>query len=348
MDTLTHALVGAVTARATAPKELSNIHLPLRSRTLVGGLAAAFPDIDYLTIWIDPLSFIADWHRAITHSFVMLPIWALALGFLFASLTRRRAQLRELVIVCALGIFTHILTDLITSWGTQIFAPFSQFAPALSLTFIIDPYFTAIVAGALVLSVLKQSRLLARTGLVVLVCYVGSQAVLKLQATSIGREYVDTGGLQPATVYAMPQPFSPFNWKLIVTTGKHYHMAYVNLLAREPKPVPGESPASLWSMTAYYRPPRALDWKQYSLYGTEAITQTIWARPEFERYRRFARYPALYRIDKNQSNRCVWFMDLRFALPTLFTPFRYGMCRQGRADWKLYQLKRLTETSVRH
>ncbi len=43
MDTVTHTLIGAVTVRATAPKEASD-KLPIKTRVFVGGLTAAFPD----------------------------------------------------------------------------------------------------------------------------------------------------------------------------------------------------------------------------------------------------------------------------------------------------------------
>jgi len=43
MDTLTHALSGALLARATAPAVSADV-LPLRRRLAIGALAAAFPD----------------------------------------------------------------------------------------------------------------------------------------------------------------------------------------------------------------------------------------------------------------------------------------------------------------
>ena len=353
MDTLTHALVGAVAARATAPVSTSAPtqakvkpgHLPLTHRMLIGGIAAAFPDSDYLSILINPLTFISDWHRAETHSLIMLPIWALLLGLVFATLSHRRSQWREFALICALSLFTHILTDLITSWGTQIFAPLSKFAPALSLTFVIDPYFTTIMAVTLLIAIVKHSGQIARIGLVVLTCYVGLQAVLKQNATGIGHDYARAMGLNDANVYAMPQPFSPFYWKLIVTDGKRYHMAYVDLIASAQKPEPNIKSTSWLDIPAHYRSTTALHWQHYSLPGTQAVTQKVWWRPELERYRRFARYPALYRIDESQTDQCVWFMDLRFTLPTQTVPFRYGMCRQAQFDWRLYRLKGLSKNA---
>lgn len=58
-------------------------------------------------------------------------------------------------------------------------------------------------------------------------------------------------------------------------------------------------------------------------------------------FREFAELPVLYRIDQNSAGTCVWFTDLRFVLPDLTPPFRYGMCRSIEGDtWRLRRLPR--------
>lgn len=72
MDTLTHALSGALLARATLG---GSPHTPAGERVRVAFLAAAFPDIDYLVSWIDPLIYL-NVHQGLTHSLVLMPVWA--------------------------------------------------------------------------------------------------------------------------------------------------------------------------------------------------------------------------------------------------------------------------------
>ncbi|MGZ5230004.1 MAG: metal-dependent hydrolase, partial [Burkholderiales bacterium] len=69
MDTLTHGLLGALLGRATAPRKVEQDaeSLPVRRRMLVGFLAAAFPDIDFVSSYMSPLSYLYH-HRGITHS----------------------------------------------------------------------------------------------------------------------------------------------------------------------------------------------------------------------------------------------------------------------------------------
>ncbi|MGH8489086.1 MAG: hypothetical protein ACREXS_09550, partial [Gammaproteobacteria bacterium] len=70
----------------------------------------------------------------------------------------------------------------------------------------------------------------------------------------------------------------------------------------------------------------------------------VWSQDGFAGFREFARFPALYRVDRGGAARCVWFTDLRYTLPEMLPPFRFGMCRRADADpWRLYRLRLFTE-----
>ena len=89
MDNLTHALAGALIARATASPRPGPETLPLGRRLFVGALAAALPDLDILTSYLSPLSYLYH-HRGVTHSVLMLPLWAVLLSVIFAAIWRFR------------------------------------------------------------------------------------------------------------------------------------------------------------------------------------------------------------------------------------------------------------------
>jgi inner membrane protein len=340
MDTLTHALIGATLARATAPATVTPGTLPLRSRVWLGGLAAAFPDIDYFTVLIDPLSFISDWHRAETHSLVMLPLWALLLGVTAARVLRRKPQWPELALICAISIASHIMSDFITSWGTQIFAPLSDYRASLGTTFIIDPYFSFIVLSGLVVSMLKGSRAVAQGAMLLLVAYVGLQAVMKWQAYEVAKAELAKYPWQATQIHTMPQPFSPFNWKIIIREGEHYHMAYLDLIAGEDKPPAVPGVRTLRNLINHYRPSSQLNWTHYSRYGEGDIRAeglAAWWRPELERYRRFAAFPAFRALAHRTDSTCIGFLDLRFTLPQRRPVFSYAACvdREDSTAWRV-------------
>lgn len=343
MDTLTHALSGALLARATESKSPRAGQLSRRARMWVVFWAAAFPDSDFVLRFIDPLTYLTT-HRGITHSVIMLPLWALVLAFLFVILARGKYTWRAFLGLCALGIGAHIAGDVITAFGTMIFAPLSSLRVSLPTTFIIDPYFTAIiVAGLIASTVWKQTRLPAVVGLGVLAVYVGFQGILHQRAVTVGETYAQDRQLRGVRVQAIPQPFSPFNWMVIVKRDDIYHMAYVNLLRRDiPEPPPDDA-GWLRHIDASYLPVERAVWKRVPRFGdaaTEAsLAKQAWYSKTLAAYRRFALFPAVYRINRDGEKHCVWFNDLRFALAGRPMPFRFGACRSGPGTpWKAYRL----------
>lgn len=346
MDPLTHSLFGVLVVRAAPGQKAAWSRVSSARAILVGATAALFPDIDYLTFWLDPLSFIADWHRGPTHSLVLAPLWAAALGWSFSRLLRDRSNSRVYMGICLLGLLSHIAGDLITIYGTQILAPFSDWRPGLGTTFVIDPYFSAIVLAGVVASLRWTTMRWARVGLLVLALYLVLQLFLQQRATSMGETYARVQQLEQATSRALAQPLSPYNWLIIVTEGERYHLARVSLAATG-----DQQPDGAWGwlgrLWTAYRSPSLLNWERYSHFGApgreRALVQSAWQAARFDGFRRFARYPVLYRVDRVAGETCVWFTDLRYLLPELIPPFRYGMCGSGVIDhWRPYRLRRST------
>lgn len=350
MDTLTHALSGALLARAAEPKEGAQV-LPRRTRMAVGFWAAAFPDIDFVLRFADPLMYLTT-HRGVTHSVLLLPLWAIGLGFVFHLLYRRRYSWRAFAGVCALGLGVHIAGDIVTSFGTMIFAPFSDWRAQLPATFIIDPYFTGIIAAALLASwYCPRARLPAVAGLAVLVGYVGFQTVLHAQALRVAAAYAATNALEAARTHALPQPLSPFHWLLVVEQPDAYHMSYVSLI-RTRVPATDADAGFLRRVYASYRPIEQAQWRRVPRYGASPLeaqaARALWDSEAFARYRRFAMFPAAYRIEHSPERVCVWFADLRFALVGRRMPFRYAGCRtDATAPWRLYAVERDEDGSDR-
>lgn len=113
-------------------------------------LGAIFPDSDvFRDIFSHDDLLVISWHRSITHSLLCLPAFAL----LLAALTRWVARSRKwdapsfpvLAGIYAAGILSHILLDLVTSFGTMVWSPLKWSRPAWDLIFIVDFTFTGIL-----------------------------------------------------------------------------------------------------------------------------------------------------------------------------------------------------------
>src|SRR5579862_3379015 len=155
MDTITHGIVGALAGKAL----FGGLDIPAgvaddaRSRALSSStarvaivactLGAMFPDTDIFAgpFARNPLA-IMEWHRNVTHSAIMLPLWALLLAAVSIPLARRlkweSPPFLALFAIYATGIATHIFLDLITSFGTMVWSPLRYSRPAWDWVFIVD------------------------------------------------------------------------------------------------------------------------------------------------------------------------------------------------------------------
>lgn len=341
MDTLTHALSGALLARATAPASSADT-LPLRRRIAIGTLAAAFPDSDVVMSWTTPLAYLHH-HRGVTHSLVMLVLWALLLAWLCTKVWRKGPGWRAYFGVIALGIGVHIAGDWITSFGTMVLAPLSDWRAALSTTFIIDLWFSGIIlAGLLASWRWRHSRWPAVAGMAALCGYVVFQFALQQRAVDFGERFAAASGLHNARVSALPRPVSPFNWMVVVDDGERYHYSLVSLWRKDLPPPPAPDAGFIARLGAPYLPLTHAAWLSGARFGEAeqaALAREVMAQPQFAFFGWFAQLPVLYRIDQGNPHTCVWFQDLRFFTPGRASwPFRYGMCREQGGPWRPYQL----------
>lgn len=341
MDPLTHALSGALLVRATAPSaQSSGQSLPLRTRILVGFVAAAFPDLDLVLRLIDTLTYL-NWHQGPTHSLVMLPVWAFLLSYLFSRLSRKQYSWKVFYWPICMGIAIHIAGDLITSYGLMLFAPFSMQRISLPLAFVIDPWFSLIIIAGLFFSLrFPRQRVFAICALVGLSCYVSFLWNLHERAMKVGVAYASSQVMEKVEINVLPQPLSAFNWKIIIQDSQTYHVAYINLWSDR---VNRRYVSDVWllqRMMVAYQPYEQVMWRRYYQYGSEAYNlqhvSQAWLQPEFEKFREYAVFPVLERIDRDGNEACFWFFDLRFQFPELPPSFRYGMCLENKQpNWRM-------------
>jgi membrane-bound metal-dependent hydrolase YbcI (DUF457 family) len=161
MDTITHGIVGALIGKALfagpdTPAALGSdgaraaISSPTARVAIVGcTLGAIFPDID---IFAGPLAHnplaIMEWHRNITHSAVLLPVWALVLTALAIPLARlvkwKSPPFWALSLAFAVGLASHIFLDVVTNFGTMVWSPINYSRAAWDWIFILDLTLTSI------------------------------------------------------------------------------------------------------------------------------------------------------------------------------------------------------------
>ncbi|MGC1108022.1 MAG: metal-dependent hydrolase [Candidatus Acidiferrales bacterium] len=172
MDPVTHGIAGALIGKGFFANRSSRT---ARVAVFAATLGAVFPDVDVFVdaFTHDPLA-IARYHRGFTHSFIGLPIFAVALAWLTRvsfSWYAKRASRKEwappsfafLFAIYAAGIASHIILDGFTSFGTRMLNPFSKDRVAWDLLFIIDFIFTALILAPQLAAWVHQRSEAAKT-----------------------------------------------------------------------------------------------------------------------------------------------------------------------------------------
>jgi inner membrane protein len=363
MDTLTHALAGALVARAicvrapqrppaAVPPQPAHGRLaaawdgqagaPLVwQAVLVGAVAGAFPDIDVLARWAGEMAFLRH-HRGITHSLLLAPLWAallaVAISAAFAAVRAPRVGWKSLYAIALAAIVLHIAGDWITHFGTLLLAPLSDARFGLGAVFVIDPVFSGVLlAGLLAAAVWPRQRWPALAGLALASGWVVLAWDARHDALAAGHAHAARAGIAVVEVDAMPRPASPFNWTVVVYDGSAYHVAHLNTRRRAPL---AAGPEAGWirRLSAVYVPAAQAVWEVVPRFGAgadAAWARQVWQHEQLATFRWFAAAPVLVQTTERRTadgrvERCAVFGDLRFGFPGRGElPFRYGLCLHG-------------------
>ncbi|MBY0120957.1 metal-dependent hydrolase [Bacillus sp. S/N-304-OC-R1] len=144
MDSITHTLFGLALYGAIDKKNLDNSHKKAYLVTAVG--ASLIPDIDVISRFWDTEGLYQMWHRGITHSVYLTPIWALLFFLIFLFIFKVKDI--KLFFLGWLAVFIHDTSDLFNAWGTGYLEPFSSKRITFGTIPIVDLVFWTILGTA--------------------------------------------------------------------------------------------------------------------------------------------------------------------------------------------------------
>jgi inner membrane protein len=218
MDSITHLFYGGAIAAAIAPKQ----H---RRAALLAGMALnTLPDLDVFPLMLsdDPVVRMT-WHRAATHSWLVLPFVAWAIWWFFRRRGGRVAQspLRWWWAIFAC-LMAHPLLDSFTVYGTQLLWPLPLPPLMWSSLFIIDPLFTLPWVVAFAIAWFAREKPLAQRALVAGIAlgigYVGWSLIAKSLVDREAGRALAAIGLADAPRFSVPQPFNTLLWRVVAMT----------------------------------------------------------------------------------------------------------------------------------
>lgn len=146
-------MVGVVATEVTLRRKLGGKSL------LAAAVLSALPDADIVSRYAGPWEML-KWHRAESHSLLVAVIAMPLLGLLCSKLLGKGKNPWLWIILSGMCLGLHILNDLCTSWGTEIYAPLSNVRYALDSLPIIDVFFSVplIIATLTALAMRKYQR----------------------------------------------------------------------------------------------------------------------------------------------------------------------------------------------
>lgn len=210
MDTLTHAVSGALVGAACG-----TLHPEYATElTLLGVLSGSLPDLDFLAEFKGKE---AAWrlHRILLHGIVPSSLLAALLVLLAGWVIPTDWGTLMIVVYSALAM--HLFLDVLTSFGTCLFYPFSRHRFTLKSHFIVDPVVLGLCFwGLIVARPFDALRLLG--------IYIAVSWLLKMLALAYARARVPEG-LRYESLTLEPALLSPLRWLVIVKTDNAYVFA---------------------------------------------------------------------------------------------------------------------------
>lgn len=325
MDTITHGLSGSLLGISARDKFKK---IPPKILVYFFTFATIFPDFDIIFRLISEQSYLKN-HRGITHSIILLPFWSLLVSFIFSLILKYKIFLKnhheeipeinkgtffELFLISALGIIFHIIADLITTYGTMILSPYDNTKFAYGSVFILDFIFTGIILSGIIISKFTPKYSLvpkvAQIFSLILIAYVVFTQFLKTEALEKAKSNFDTDSQQEYVFTVLPQPLSPFKWKVFVydEIRETFYTTHINLIEKS----------------------TSLSWIDAPKWGIDSdlhpIAKMAWNDEVFNPIKTFFSLPAFHSIEEYEDKVCLFFQDLRFSNKYVSNPFVYGLC----------------------
>lgn len=306
MDPITHLSAGAVIFQAVRDR------LP-KARFLLFFclLLAILPDADILFFRSDPTFYLVH-HRGFSHSLLFVALAAPVLAWGYRKMGNGTESWRLVTALSAGLLLTHIYQDLITSYGTQIFAPLSRARFGMDAVFIIDPVYTGLTLLCIATAAFwrRKRQLVALAAMLWIVAYPLFCAGLRVVAETRYRQELAQQGAPYDCLTVTTDALSPLFWKAILTNNGAYALESLDL-----------------RRTTIGEP--AFDYQRPS---QELLNRLVDADPFLETYFWFTAHPFYTEQLLENGGRELTFGDLRFQSPG---PLMQSLFENGRTPFAL-------------
>lgn len=236
MDSLTQIVLGAACGEAVLGKKIGNKAL------LFGAVAGTIPDLD---VFVGSMLFGNEiqamaFHRGFMHSFLFAFLACFVFGWITFQLynsgkRHNTTSLKDWILLFFWAIFTHPILDSFTPYGTQLFAPFSNYRVAFNTISVADPLYTIpFLICLIVVLFLKRTnskRLKwTKAGIYISSIYMVFTLFNKLYMDRVFQKSFKKEGIPYIRFSAQPTILNNILWYAVAETETQYHLAFYSLL----------------------------------------------------------------------------------------------------------------------
>lgn len=242
MDSLTQIVLGAACGEAVLGKKIGNKAL------FFGALGGTIPDLDvFVGKWlfdneIQSMAF----HRGVMHSIPFALVACVVLGYLlfwcynrgqrFGTTTRK-----EWIMLFFWSIFTHPILDSFTAYGTQLFAPFSNYRVAFNNISVADPLYTIpFLLCLIVLMFFQRSsrprRFILKLGFVISSFYMIFTLFNKVYVNSLFKSSLENNAIEYTRFRSQPTILNNILWYGIAESDSAYYIALYSIFDQKSTP----------------------------------------------------------------------------------------------------------------
>lgn len=282
MDSLTQIVLGIAVAEVCAGKELKN-------RTfLYGAILGTLPDLDVVVgSFMNDVDGVSI-HRGISHSLFLFLILSPIFGWLISKIEKNKISFKKASWMAFWGLFTHVLLDMFTSWGTQVLWPLeTRFA--FKTIFVIDPLYTIPLLISLIFVWRNKDALLrmkyVKRGLIISSSYLVLTVFVKLYALNQFEKALAKQSISYSEIIVKPTAFNIILWNANVATADAYLLSDFSLFDSQP-----------------------ISFKSYP--KNETLELRLKENPDFKKLQKISE--GWYLISEKENN--LYFNDLRFGL----------------------------------
>jgi inner membrane protein len=237
MDSITHIALGASIGEAVFGNKFGF------KAALLGALLSSIPDFDVALYLFYDFYAMLSIHRGYSHSILICSLLAIFISFLlFHWKLFGESSFAKISFFAWTCFMSHLLLDTLTSYGTQLFLPFSNTRVGFDCINVVDPVYTIPLIIGLILCFWIYKTKTNRTKFVhwsiaISTIYLLLTFLNKQHIENIIQDHFDQADIKIQKLMTMPVGIANYNWYGVAKAKDSIYLQKYSLFEKEENPI---------------------------------------------------------------------------------------------------------------